>query len=257
LEEALTRLDDLAEPADTVALARMGLGIAALSQGDPVRAAGLAAQTRAYCRAHGDKSYLSAALVGSALIALAQGDPAGADGYIRECLPLQLALGDSFGMANALDIAVTIAAAGSDYQRAVRLLGAAHRVRQVVGRFVYAYDFGHRIAVERAREALSGAVFETAFTEGADLTVDQAVSYALHQDQQAAPAPADRSGPLTRREREVAELIAQGLTNQQIATRLVVSRRTAESHVENIMRKLGFTTRTQVAAWLAEQRHLS
>jgi non-specific serine/threonine protein kinase len=49
-------------------------------------------------------------------------------------------------------------------------------------------------------------------------------------------------------------LISQGLSNQQIAARLVVSRRTAESHVENILSKLGFSSRTQVAGWISRQR---
>jgi non-specific serine/threonine protein kinase len=52
----------------------------------------------------------------------------------------------------------------------------------------------------------------------------------------------------------VAVLIAEGLSNKQIAARLVTSRRTAESHVENILRKLGFTSRTQVATWVAQRR---
>src|SRR6202011_6386451 len=56
---------------------------------------------------------------------------------------------------------------------------------------------------------------------------------------------------LTRREREVAILVAQGLTNREIATRLFISERTAESHVEQIRGKLGFHTRTQIAGWVA------
>jgi DNA-binding NarL/FixJ family response regulator len=59
---------------------------------------------------------------------------------------------------------------------------------------------------------------------------------------------------LTPREREVAELIGQGLSNRQIATRLVTSVRTAETHVENVLRKLGFSSRARVAAWVASQR---
>ncbi|MFC0112119.1 response regulator transcription factor [Kibdelosporangium aridum] len=60
--------------------------------------------------------------------------------------------------------------------------------------------------------------------------------------------------PLTRRERQVAELVAQGLSNKDIAARLVVAQRTAEGHVERILTKLGFTTRTQLAVWVNEQR---
>ena len=58
---------------------------------------------------------------------------------------------------------------------------------------------------------------------------------------------------LTRREREVATLVAQGLTNRQIASRLFISERTAESHVEQIRGKLGFHSRGQIAAWVAAQ----
>ena len=56
---------------------------------------------------------------------------------------------------------------------------------------------------------------------------------------------------LTRREREVAILVAQGLTNREIATRLFISERTAESHVEQIRGKLGFHSRVQIANWVA------
>jgi pimeloyl-ACP methyl ester carboxylesterase/DNA-binding CsgD family transcriptional regulator len=64
-----------------------------------------------------------------------------------------------------------------------------------------------------------------------------------------------RTGPrLTDRELEVAELVAGGLTNQAIASRLSVAPRTAESHVENIRRKLQVSSRAQIAAWVTEQR---
>lgn len=55
---------------------------------------------------------------------------------------------------------------------------------------------------------------------------------------------------LTPREREVAGLVAEGLSNRQIAEKLYVSERTAETHVQNILTKLGFTSRTQVAGWV-------
>ncbi|HEX7268482.1 MAG TPA: alpha/beta fold hydrolase [Streptosporangiaceae bacterium] len=64
----------------------------------------------------------------------------------------------------------------------------------------------------------------------------------------------DQRPPLTRRELEVARLIADGLTNQAIATRLSVAPRTAEAHVENIRRKLEVRSRAQIAAWITEHR---
>ena len=59
---------------------------------------------------------------------------------------------------------------------------------------------------------------------------------------------------LTPREMQVARLVAQGSSNKQIAARLVISQRTAEGHVEHILVKLGFTSRAQVAAWIAASR---
>jgi DNA-binding NarL/FixJ family response regulator len=62
------------------------------------------------------------------------------------------------------------------------------------------------------------------------------------------------SGRLTRRELEIAGLLTEGLTNRQIATRLVISTRTVEAHVDHILTKLGMTSRSQVASWVAEQQ---
>ena len=58
-------------------------------------------------------------------------------------------------------------------------------------------------------------------------------------------------GGLTGREREVAALIGEGLSNRAIADRLIVSERTIETYVSSILAKLGFTARTQIAAWAA------
>jgi DNA-binding NarL/FixJ family response regulator len=60
----------------------------------------------------------------------------------------------------------------------------------------------------------------------------------------------ESSPPLTRREREVADLVAQGLTNLEIATRLYVSQRTAQNHVQHILTKLGLANRSQIAVWI-------
>lgn len=67
--------------------------------------------------------------------------------------------------------------------------------------------------------------------------------------------PSDATaGPLSRREREVAELVAQGETNRAIAAALFVSERTAQTHVQNILNKLGFSNRSQIASWVASRR---
>ena len=66
--------------------------------------------------------------------------------------------------------------------------------------------------------------------------------------------PADeRAGALTRREREVAVLVERELTNRQIASELSLSERTVENHMRKILRKLGFTSRVRIAAWVAQR----
>ena len=96
------------------------------------------------------------------------------------------------------------------------------------------------------------------------MTEEQAVEYALSdQEEQGAPAlvpvpehqpphdePAER---LTAREQEIALLVARGLTNRQIAQELSISERTVENHIGKIFRKLGFSSRSQIAAWVAHR----
>jgi DNA-binding NarL/FixJ family response regulator len=82
-------------------------------------------------------------------------------------------------------------------------------------------------------------------------TIAEAIAVAL--DEAAEPVAVDRGG-LTAREWEVAQLVAAGMTNRAIASRLVVSHRTVDGHLEHILAKLGFQSRAQVAAWMAERQ---
>jgi non-specific serine/threonine protein kinase len=113
-------------------------------------------------------------------------------------------------------------------------------------------------AVASATAALSKAAYESAWASARHHTLDQAVERALGMAEPAAPEPsgatlgAAPSASLTRREREVAALIARGLTNRDIADRLVISELTADSHVSHILRKLSFRSRAQVAAWATQ-----
>ena len=97
--------------------------------------------------------------------------------------------------------------------------------------------------------------FAAAWHEGRALPPEEIIASVSPVDRLAASGHADAAswhGPLSRREWEVARLLRRGLDNREIAARLVISERTAERHVENIRSKLGFTARTQVAAWVAE-----
>jgi DNA-binding NarL/FixJ family response regulator len=82
---------------------------------------------------------------------------------------------------------------------------------------------------------------------------DTALALALGKPAQAPVAVPGHAGPgpLGQREAEVARLVADGLTNKQIGTRLFISERTVDSHVRSILNKLGFSSRAQIAAWIA------
>ncbi|MFD0203641.1 MULTISPECIES: ATP-binding protein [Saccharothrix] len=163
--------------------------------------------------------------------------------------------GERWLVALCLETLAWIAADAGGHERAARVLGAAESLRQAIGSDLsgLAYLRAHHDACERAaRSALGDERFEAAYRVGVTMKEDQVVSYAVPEPREGGATRRDAS-PLTPREREVADLVARGLGNQQIAESLVVARRTAETHVANIMTKLGFTTRAQIAAWVAER----
>jgi serine/threonine-protein kinase PknK len=99
--------------------------------------------------------------------------------------------------------------------------------------------------------------------EGRTMRLEQAVAYALGEAEEPVstatlareePWIAERPAMLTRREEEVAILVSRGLTNRQIATELSISAHTVATHVGKTMRKLGLSSRSQLAAWVAEQQ---
>jgi non-specific serine/threonine protein kinase len=93
------------------------------------------------------------------------------------------------------------------------------------------------------------------FEEGATMRFDDAVAFAAGRRTAAvATQEAVDVVRLTRRQREIAELVAEGLTNREIAERLVITQRTAEGHVASILGRLGFTSRRQLAAWVTAQQ---
>ncbi|MDN5548143.1 MAG: helix-turn-helix transcriptional regulator, partial [Rhodococcus sp. (in: high G+C Gram-positive bacteria)] len=80
-------------------------------------------------------------------------------------------------------------------------------------------------------------------------TEGEAVAYALDEHRRVPDTSSTEAIRLTRREQQVAELVALGLTNRAVAEHLVISPRTAQGHVEHVLTKLGFTSRAQIAAW--------
>jgi predicted ATPase/DNA-binding CsgD family transcriptional regulator len=186
---------------------------------------------------------------------------------LRECIRLFRPMNDLTGISFGVQALSWCAAFASPSpgERAARLLGAAQAVWRTSGAKVdetNAYSMFDKRSEDAVRESLGQARFEKAFADGAAYSFEQAVALALGETGDAegrGPAAAPRRRPrtpggLTRRELEIAGLLAEGLSNKEIAARLVISQRTAETHVEHILSKLGLTSRAQVGSWVAEQR---
>ena len=164
---------------------------------------------------------------------------------------------DQAADARCVEVLAWITARQGRFRRAAGLLGAADRAQTDLGRPTLVEQVliaGHDSCVQQTRANLGHTAYLDAFGRGRALPLADAIAYALDERRSTTPPPpSGGTTPLTRRERQVAELVAQGLTNKEIAARLVIARRTAEGHVERVLVKLGLTNRTQLAAWLAEQ----
>ena len=137
--------------------------------------------------------------------------------------------------------------------QAARLLGAAESLRSAVGLSANSIVAPMLIRGRAGAEsALGRARFEADFRAGMELTRIEALQLALGEPARPQRTRAEGPGPaLGGRETEVARLVGAGLTNKEIGARLFISQRTVETHVRNILDKLGFSSRAQIAGWIA------
>jgi non-specific serine/threonine protein kinase len=262
LTDALDRFGDLAVAGPLAAMASVTLGSTVVQQGRPAEGVEIMERMLAACRERGELWWQGYAYSSLSWAAVAVGDLTRAAEHVRQALRIARPFGDSLSAGIHMERLAWIAADTGEADTAARLLGGADAIWRRIGRaYLDAPQWrrSHRTCESRARDALGGAAFEAAFAWGGRLDEARAVAFALGDEGPAAAAgPADpgagRPLSLTSRQRQVAELVADGLSNKEIAARLTLSRRTAESHVENILRKLGLTSRTQVAAWVAAAR---
>ncbi|MHA4850580.1 protein kinase domain-containing protein [Rhodococcus sp. MSC1_016] len=224
---------------------------------EPHRAIECYEEALAITKAHGESVYRAYALWAMAVAQWRLGAQSRAIELLEEGLRLARLVDDPVSCANCVEVLAWIAGT-SDPERASTLMGAAEALGRAAGSpSVFAPTlFVHHEECERsARRMLASRVFEQTWQHGMTMDLASAVSYALREHISKVHPPG--STTLTKREQQVAELIAEGLTNKAIAARLVISQRTAQGHVEHILTKLGFTSRTQVAAWVVEERQSS
>jgi non-specific serine/threonine protein kinase len=200
------------------------------------------------------------------MAAQGQGDHKRAAELYAEGLRSSAEAGDKANIAYCLEGLAQVASAQQQTVRAAVLFGAAEASLEATGGTVYPFVQDrsvHEQVVEVVRSQLDEATFSSAWAKGAAMSMDEAVEYALSGEDAAPPVsstaqqqPSTTAQPfgLTRREEEVAALVARGLTNRQIATDLSISEHTVANHVAKILRKLGLESRSQITAWLVEGR---
>jgi non-specific serine/threonine protein kinase len=237
-----------------VGITLVTLGRIALQQGDYPRARRLLTESLPILDEVGSRAGRSTALWTLATLARRQADVRRAVALCTEALEISYAVGNRISVAGLIEELAAIAVNQGRAEDAVRLFAAASTLRQRIGapaapriRTAREHD------LVRARTALGKRAFAALWSEGRTLTVRQAIDNALSIDVDDAPPPPAPGGLLTRREREVATLIGQGLTSRQIAERLAISSHTADAHAEHIREKLGLRSRAQIAAWVVEQ----
>jgi non-specific serine/threonine protein kinase len=237
------------------------LGYTLLLQGDYERAAALNEEAATLYREQGySKARLEFPLDNLGWAALLRGDLERAQSLHKESLMLCRELGNKLIAAESLEGLACAAGTMGQVDRSVRMFAAADALRRAQG---VAQLPEERALREPHLTAASSQHYEGAWAEGTKMTFEEAIEYALSKDQPASsvalqPQISSVADPpaavLTSREEEVAALVASGLTNRRIASRLFISEHTAATHVARILRKLGLQSRAQLAAWVSESR---
>lgn len=195
------------------------------------------------------------ALWTSAIVKWRQGDLPGAKDQAAAALRFQLVFRDGIATPHILGLVARIVLATGDARRAARVQGAAEALWAAQGTGFDAFgpglsgDAGE--TRERVLRMLGPAEAEAVMAEMTDIELGAAVEMAL-SELESLEIAAPSGVKLTKREAQVAELLADGLSNKQIAGRLTISIRTVDGHVERILSKFGATSRAQVAVRLRE-----
>lgn len=240
------------------------LGLVALRQGDPHRAEALFAESLELSRQLGDQQGRGFSLNNLALVAHARGDNATAARLAGESLALASEIESRELLLESLELVALLAPA----ETAARFLGAAEALREANGYVrIPASRAGHLRLTRDLEVALGTKALAAVKAAGRALAPTGATREALAATAVladtpraaagtpiAAPAAAARPAvALTRRERDIARLIARGLTNREIAARLNIGARTVETHAANLQAKLGVAGRAEAAAWAARE----
>jgi DNA-binding CsgD family transcriptional regulator len=192
-------------------------------------------------------AFLSEALTARARVAIAQGEPELAERDAHDALARAAEVEAYLFIPDILECLGTLAGEDGSHRGAARLFGAAHGMRQRMGTVRFKiWDASHQAPVATLRNTMGNTDFDSVWAEGAALSTKEAIAYA-QRGRGERKRPASGWGSLTPTERDVVQLVSEGLGNTDIATRLFVSPRTVQTHLTHVYAKLGLTSRVQLA----------
>jgi non-specific serine/threonine protein kinase len=242
LEEALKIFREVGEQ-EGIAESTGVMGMVALGRGDYSTASLRLEEARQILSSLGDRRGVGKMNTALGDAALNQGDRDAAYSLYEEALKDLKDLEDKWWIAWCLEGMAGVAAAQKQPERAARLFGAAAALREAIGApRPPAFRSYHECDLAAVRERLGEEGFAAAWEEGRAMTTEQAIDCALKERPNALSPPA-ADGTLSPRELEVLRLVADGLTDGQIAEKLYISPRTVGNHLRSIYKKLGVPSR--------------
>ena len=247
---------------DRVAGGLNSLGDLAQLAGDGQRATDLYEESLDLWRELRGAPGIASALHKLGQVRRSQNDNRTARTMLTESLQLQLELGNQQGLGECLAALAATTAASGQLERAAKIFAASSALLDAIGVPLAPVD---RLAltgdIATTRNQLGSVAWDAAWAAGSRLSTDDAIGLALIDDAateaSAVPMPGDARpsagvSPLSPREYEVSQLLANGLTNREIAHALSISEKTVGSHIDHIMTKLGLRSRTRIAVWAVE-----
>jgi predicted ATPase/DNA-binding CsgD family transcriptional regulator len=258
-EEGLALARELADE-PFVAVLLNNLGLLAGYRADYAAAIPLLEESLAIAQARGMQWSMAWSTGNLGNAAFHRGDFAAARERYRQSLALGQEVGDKRVIAERLEELAWVACAERQPELAVRLFGAAEVLRETIGApMPPANRAQYDRSVDLARAQVGDVRLAAMWAHGRALPLEQAIAAALSSDvgDQLRGTNTQLPGHLTQREQEVAELVARGLSNREIATTLVVSVRTAEAHITHLLNKLELRSRAQLAVWAVKHGFLT
>jgi DNA-binding CsgD family transcriptional regulator len=251
-----------------IGLSNFYLGMLTLLQGNVARAHSLLEESLVLFKEVGERGRIAEVLAIQGFLSFSQGDYAAARGLIEESLKISLKLDYKWDTAGYLEGLAAVVAAQGEPVRAVWFMSAAQALREAIGTpLPLLFQALHELTIASVRTLLGEQAFATAWAEGRTMAPEQAL---VAQEPVTIPkgapvgtstvspvpkAPAYPDG-LTAREVEVLRLVAQGLTNEQVAEQLIISPRTVNTHLTVIFSKIGVSSRAAATRYAIEH-HLA